>query len=48
MKKPFVARNLVKYEGLELKNDQRRLNIETKLVFLMTRAGLATSGAPGG
>ena len=28
MKKPFVARNLVKYEGLELKNEQRRLNIK--------------------
>ena len=28
MKKPFVARNLVKYEGLELKNEQQRLNIK--------------------
>ena len=28
MKKPFVARNLVKYEGLELKNEQQRLIIK--------------------
>ena len=27
--KPCVTRNCVKYEGLELKNDQKRLNIKT-------------------
>ena len=28
IKKPYVSRNLVKYEGLELKNDRKRLNIK--------------------
>ena len=31
MKKPYVSRNLVKYVGLELKNDQRKLNIKCML-----------------
>ena len=28
LKKPYVSTNLVKYEGIELKNDRRRLNIK--------------------
>ena len=28
MKRPYVSRNLVKYEGLEVKNERRRLNIK--------------------
>ena len=28
IKKPYVSRNLVKYEGLEVKNERRRLNIK--------------------